>query len=143
MFRNFKVLMAILLVFVLIGSSYAFAAANTIEVSNAGQGVQTVSGYAITSLVYNLKTSDPKSVDTIVFTVTPDAGGGNKVAAASVYLQADASAGWIKCALGAPDVNKAVVATCDYTATVSLLMVDVDTTNVVASSTTGTGPAVP
>lgn len=146
MFRNFKVLMVIMLVFVLIGSSYAFAAANTIEVSNAGQGDVPVSGYEISDLVYNLNATDPTKVDTIVFNVTPDAAGVTKNAAEVVYLLADSSAAWIQCTVGAPTapaVAPAVGATCDYTKAVTLAMVDVDTTNVVASSTLGTGPAIP
>ncbi len=142
MFRNFKVLMTLMLVFVLIGSSYAFAAANTIETSNAGQGDEPVSGYEITNLVYNLNETDPTIVDTITFTVTPDAAGLNKIAAAVAYIQADTTAPWIQCTL-ADGVLPIKLATCDYTQSISLLMADVDTTNVVASSTTGTGPAVP
>jgi hypothetical protein len=142
MFRNFKVLMALMLVFVLIGSSYAFAAANTIEVSNAGQGSDTVSGYGITNLVYNLNDTDPTTVDTITFTVTPDPAGTNKIAAKVVYLQADQSATWIQCTVSVA-VDPVVNASCDYTKATSLLMKDVDITNVVASSTTGTGPAIP
>ena len=142
MFRNFKVLMALMLVFVLIGSSYAFAAANTIETSNAGQGDQPVSGYVITSLVYNLNGTNPENVDTITFTVNPDPAGTNKIAAKVVYLQADASASWIQCTV-TPAVAPEVTAACDYTQAVTLAMADVDITNVVASSTTGTGPAIP
>jgi hypothetical protein len=148
MFRNFKILMVMMLVFVLVGSSYAFAAANTIELSNAGQGEKMVSGYGITDLKYNLKLGDPTSVDTITFIVTPDEGGENRVAAKSVYIEADKDALaanlWIKCGLVVDGTDPLIMhATCDYRNSINLKMVDVDTTNIVASSTDGTGPLVP
>ena len=55
MFRNFKVLLIVLVVIVAAAGAYAFAAANTVEDSAAGYKASTVSGYAVTDLVYDLK----------------------------------------------------------------------------------------
>lgn len=92
MIRNFKVLIVIMMVFVLIGSSYAFAAANTIDQSNNGVGTTDITGYTTTAIVYNLDADKTKVVD-ITFDVNPvDAGVGQD--AVTVYLNTVAVADW-------------------------------------------------
>ncbi|MEO8357656.1 MAG: hypothetical protein ABI621_17260 [Chloroflexota bacterium] len=44
MFRNFKVLLLVLVVIVIASSAYAFAAANTVPDTKAGDGAGTISG---------------------------------------------------------------------------------------------------
>ncbi|MBM4410742.1 MAG: hypothetical protein FJ037_05385 [Chloroflexi bacterium] len=45
----------------------AFTAANTVPATVAGSGSQTVSGYTITNMVYNLNASNPQNIDSVSF----------------------------------------------------------------------------
>jgi hypothetical protein len=71
MVRTFKVMLVALVVLVLAGSAYAFAAANTIAKSNAGYLASGVSGYAVAGIVYDLNTTTPTQLDKIIFTLAP------------------------------------------------------------------------
>lgn len=62
----------VLAAFALGGAVYT--AANTVPASTAGEGSNTVSGYTITNIVYNLNAADPRDVDTITFVATADNG---------------------------------------------------------------------
>src|SRR5215216_7552018 len=84
MFRNFKVLLSVLVVLVIAGSAYAFAAANTIEASSVGSGTSTVSGYVISNVEYNFAAGDPTEVASIEFDLDKAAG--------TVKIQLDATA---------------------------------------------------
>src|SRR5690349_12172423 len=125
MFRNFKVLLFVLVIIVMAGSAYAFAAANTIEASSVGSGVSTVSGYAVTNVVYNFATNDPTQVSSIEFDLDKAAG--------TVKIQLDATAvtgdtdwDWAPCTISSLHV------TCTPTAT--LLTTAIKNLNVAASS---------
>lgn len=69
MLRNFKVLSVVLVVIVVAASTYAFAAANTVSATKAGDGSGAISGYAVSSVVYNLNSSDPTLLDSVDFTL--------------------------------------------------------------------------
>jgi hypothetical protein len=68
MFRNFKVLMIAFVVLVLAGSGYAFAAANTVDATIAGEGAGAVTGFVITDIVYTLNATDASKIDSVAFT---------------------------------------------------------------------------
>ncbi len=55
----------------------AFTAANTVPVSDAGQGSGVVSGFTITNIDYNLNAATPSNVDTVTFTATAVSGSTN------------------------------------------------------------------
>jgi hypothetical protein len=69
MFRNFKVILTLLVVVVLAASAYAFAAANTVPDTKAGDGAGTISGYTVSSVAYTLNTTDPSQLDAVSFTL--------------------------------------------------------------------------
>ena len=71
MFKKFGILFAVLMVMVLIGAGYAFAAANTVEKSDAGYVASTISGYDITKVAYNYASGDPTTLNTITFEIAP------------------------------------------------------------------------
>jgi len=52
-------------------SAYGFAAANTVATSGAGDGSATISGYSIGGIAYTLNGTDPSTIDSVDFTVTP------------------------------------------------------------------------
>ncbi|TAJ19020.1 MAG: hypothetical protein EPO65_07800 [Dehalococcoidia bacterium] len=49
----------------------AYTAANTVPATVAGSGSGAVSGYTISSIVYNVNASDPRNVDSITFSYSP------------------------------------------------------------------------
>jgi hypothetical protein len=125
MFRNFKFLLFVLAILVLAGSAYAFAASNTIEASSVGSGVSTVSGYAVTNVVYNFATNDPTEVTSIEFDLDKAAG--------TVKIQLDATAvtgdtdwDWATC------TSSSLHVTC--TPATTLLTTSIKNLNVAASS---------
>ena len=71
--RRLLLPVAIVLAAFAIGGA-VFTAANTVPNSTAGEGSNVVSGYTITSIVYNLNAVDPRDVDTITYVATADNG---------------------------------------------------------------------
>lgn len=125
MFRNFKVLLFVLVIIVVAGSAYAFAATNTIDVSNVGSGVSTISGYHVSSIVYNFATNDPTEVTSIEFDL--DAAANTvKVQLDSTAVTGDVDWAWTDCTVSSMHV------TCIPAAT--LLTTDIKNFNVAASS---------
>jgi hypothetical protein len=133
MFRNFKVIMFALMVIILAGGAYAFAAANTIEASAAGYKDAVVSGYTVSGIVYDLDATDPTTVDAIKFSISPSTGA---VVAAIVKLQTVTAGTWKDCTLVA-GTAPAMAVTCTYG---SLALADVTALNIVASSSTDPAP---
>jgi hypothetical protein len=135
MVRNFKLVLAVMFVLVLIGSTYAFANANTIPVSTAGSGTSTVGGFTVSDIVYDLTDADPTTVDNIYFTVTPPTL--TDPEAALAYIQTDATGSWKKdCTLADGSTHattNAMAVTCVYGTPISLT--GITALNVVASST--------
>jgi hypothetical protein len=119
MFRNFKVLLFVLAILVLAGSAYAFAAANTVPNTKAGDGSGTVSGYTITSVDYTLNGTDPSTLDSVAFDVG--------AAATTVKVNLVASGGsWYDCTL-----DTGTTWSCDTT---GLTVSSIDQLRVVATS---------
>jgi len=51
-------------------AAFAFAAANTVPTSYAGEGSATISGYTVTNLVYNLNATNASNIDSVTFTLS-------------------------------------------------------------------------
>jgi hypothetical protein len=83
---------------VLAVTSYAFAAANVVPESGAGDGSKAVSGYTITNVHYTVTGAD---VSAVSFAVTPTAGAG---AASMVKVTLDGT-NWATCSLSAGTWN--------------------------------------
>jgi hypothetical protein len=60
--KSSRVLLVTLLLFVLAGSSYAFAASNTVPPTNAGDGNGIISGYTVSNIVYSTSNGNLTSV---------------------------------------------------------------------------------
>jgi hypothetical protein len=119
MFRSLKVLLMVIVVTILAVSAYAFAAANTVPDTMAGDGSGTISGYTVSSVVYNLNSSDPATLDSVDFTLS--------AAAANVQVKlVSAGSTWYACA---------VVSGNDWTCnTAGATVVSMDELRVVATS---------
>lgn len=120
MFRNFKIVFVLVAVVAISVAAYAFAAANTVPDTKAGDGSGAVSGYTVTSVVYTLNGTDPSLLDEVSF----DLG----AAATQVQVQLVASGTWYACAL-----NAGTVWDCNTTSP-ALNVADIDQLRVVAAS---------
>src|SRR5579864_8168388 len=69
---------------------YAFTASNTVPNATLGQGSNTISGYTVSSVAYNLDGTTPSNVDSVAFTISP-------TTATSVKVQLAAAGTWYSC----------------------------------------------
>ena len=119
MFRNFKILLIVFTITAISVVAYAFAAANTVPATKAGDGLGAVSGYTITSVEYTLNGTNPSTLDSVAFNVG--------AAAATVKVQLDSTGGsWYNCTLG--------TGTTWSCTTTGLNVADIDQLRVVAAS---------
>lgn len=84
----------------LTAGTYAFAAANTVPDTNAGDGSGAISGYTITNVAYDINSdTDPTDVDSVDIDVVADNAG---VDPSAVYVKVDSlSATYTSCVAGA------------------------------------------
>ena len=79
--RSLKMATVLLIVLVLSMAIYAFAAANTVPASSAGDGSGAISGYTVSAIHYNLNATNPGNIDSVTFTLStaPVSGGTTKI----------------------------------------------------------------
>jgi len=77
--RNIRYLAIFALVLVLAGATYAFAAANTVPGSKAGDGSGAISGYAVSAIHYTLNAANPATIDSVTFTLDTAPAGGSTI----------------------------------------------------------------
>lgn len=58
------------------GGVYAYTASNTVSASQAGDGSGAITGFVVSSVKYNLNTSNPSNIDSVTFSLdsSPTAG---------------------------------------------------------------------
>lgn len=89
---TFKVLFVVTAILIMAGATYAFAAANTVPATKAGDGLGVISGYTVTNVVYTFDAADPSLLDMVTFDLS--------AAAATVEVQLVATTGpWYACTL--------------------------------------------
>src|SRR5581483_2534340 len=72
--RAIKVFLIALIAFVFATVATAFAASNTIPSAGAaGDGANTIGGYTVTNVQYNLNASNPANIDSVSFTLSASA----------------------------------------------------------------------
>jgi hypothetical protein len=91
---------------------YAFTASNTVPNASLGQGANTISGYTVSSVAYNLNAATPSNVDSVSFTIAPTTATSVKIqlAPAGSWYSCTNTAGSVSCATTAPQAT-AVAAT--------------------------------
>ncbi|NMC55235.1 MAG: hypothetical protein GYA48_16550 [Chloroflexi bacterium] len=67
--RVFKTLLIVMVALALSGFTYAFAAANTVPGTRAGDGTGAISGYTVSNIVYNLNAANPGNIDSVSFSL--------------------------------------------------------------------------
>ncbi|MGH2746298.1 MAG: hypothetical protein ACRDKB_00015 [Actinomycetota bacterium] len=65
--RRTRIIGAVLFAGVLAAGTYAFTAANTVAASKAGDGSNTITGYTVSNVKYNLDATDPSKVSSYEF----------------------------------------------------------------------------
>lgn len=83
------------LVVLLVTVSFAYAAANTVPVTGAGDGEEVISGYTVTDVHYELYDSDPSKIDSVTFSLTPDGGASEPGTVKVKLIQEDDT--WYNC----------------------------------------------
>ncbi len=106
-------LISLLLIILLMIVSYAFAAANTVPGSNAGDGSGAVSGYTVSNISYALDATDPSLIDSVTFTVSPGS-------VSEVQVQLVNGGSWFNC-----NVASAPTITCNIGGAVTALAANV------------------
>lgn len=87
--RGIKFFGLILIVLVIAGFTYAYAASNTVELTAAGDGAATISGFNVTGVHYNLNATTPSNIDSVTFNISP--------AANTVKISLDGTATYYTC----------------------------------------------
>src|SRR3972149_11152266 len=65
--RSSKMFVVVLAMLVFATTAYAFAAANTVPASYAGEGSGAISGYTVSNIVYTYDTANPSNVTDVDF----------------------------------------------------------------------------
>ena len=68
-FRKTRILLTLLIVGIIAGAAYAFTASNTVPSTYAGDGSQTISGFTVSAVKYNLNATTPTNIDSVQFTL--------------------------------------------------------------------------
>ena len=78
---TFKVFLIAIVALALVGVTTAYAAANVVPASSAGDGSGAISGYTISTIHYVLNAANPGNIDSVTFTLStaPAAGGTIKI----------------------------------------------------------------
>lgn len=110
--RSSRVLLVTLLLFVLAGATYAFAATNSVDDTYAGDGSGTITGFNVTNIEYEVS---GENISSVTFDVT--AQGDPTVTAGVVQVSFDDGTNWeTDCT-----INSGVNWTCDIDPTVTVL----------------------
>ena len=84
--RLFVVVLAVTVVALVV---YAFSASNTVPGAKVGSGSSTISGYTISSVVYNLNASNPQNIDSVTLNTS--------ALANTVKIQLVTAGSWYSC----------------------------------------------
>jgi hypothetical protein len=88
--KLFKVLAVCLIALAMTAAAYAYAAANTVPASNAGDGSGTISGYTVSAIHYTLDPANPANISIVSYTLS--------AAAASAQVTFDGTH-WFACTI--------------------------------------------
>jgi hypothetical protein len=106
--RQALLLSAVVAVALSIGG-YAFTASNTVPNATLGQGSNTISGYTLSSIAYNLNAANPTNLDSVSFTIAPTTATSVKaqLAPAGTWYTCTNTAGAVSCPTTSPQATAA------------------------------------
>ena len=114
--KSSRVLLVTLLLFVLAGATYAFAASNTVEATFAGDGDESISGYFIVDVQYSL-TTDFEDIESVSFKLEDSTG--SALTAGKVAASLTTGGTLVEC-----DSSDGTNWSCDFSGSVSVLNAD-------------------
>ncbi len=68
--RTIKVFLIVIVAFTFASVTYAYAAANVVPASKAGDGSGAITGYTVSAVHYNLNATNPGNIDSVTFTTS-------------------------------------------------------------------------
>lgn len=92
-----KKLVLVILVAVLVAVGFAYAAANTVPVTGAGDGSNIIAGYKVTGVNYNLDPNDPSKIASVSFMLSRLNSESNP--AETVSIQLITGGNWYGCSI--------------------------------------------
>jgi len=95
--KKMRVAYAVVFALILAAITFAYAAANTVPGTYAGDGSSTTSGYTVTNVHYVLNTTNPANIDQVTFTLDAPA--------ADVRIQLVNNGSWFTCSVSGTSVN--------------------------------------
>lgn len=117
MHRTKRTLFVIVIALILAAVTFAYAAANTVPASGAGDGSGDISGYTVSNIHYILNVANPQVIESVTFTLTPITASAG--APTSVRIQLVSTAGnWYSC------TESAGTWTCNVSGAVTVLAAD-------------------
>lgn len=136
--KSKRIILSLLVILVLTASTYAFAAANTIALSAVGYKAQTITGYVITDIVYDLNVTDPAKLDKIIFSIAPTTAGDPKPVVVLISTTAAGSENYATSACVVTLVASPYLVTCTFVPTITVAsVVQLD---IIASSSANPAP---
>ena len=113
---------ALMIVGLLSTGAMAFTASNSVPTSKSGQGSGAVSGYAASSVHYSLNSTDPRTIDSVTFTLdsTPASG-------STIKVQVATGGTWFTCSATGTSV------TCPSSGTMGVAVSTADNLSVVVA----------
>ena len=119
--RNVRYMAIFALVLVLAGATYAFAAANTVPGSKAGDGNGTITGYTVSTIHYIVNGTNPATIDSVTFTLNTA-----PVAGSTIKIKlVNAGSTWYSC------TNVGAAVTCNNGSTLGAPVSSADSLEVV------------
>ena len=94
-----KKVVLVVLVAVLVAVGFAYAAANTVPVTGAGDGSAAISGYNVTNVQYILDTTNPDKIKTVEFSLSAKNASAPIPTTVKITLESSSNATWFKCTL--------------------------------------------
>lgn len=67
--KSIKILVLVMVILALTGFTYAYAAANLVPATKAGEGTGVISGFTVTAVVFNLDINSPANIASVTFTL--------------------------------------------------------------------------
>ncbi len=89
-----RTVIAVLAVLLIMIAAYAYAAANEVPETGAGDGSDIISGYTVTNVHYTLDNANPANISSVSFNIDPSAGAGP---VGDVRVQLVTAGSWFNC----------------------------------------------
>ncbi len=120
--RAFKVFLIVMVAFAFASVTYAYAAANVVPASKAGDGSGAITGYTVSAIHYVLNSTDPSTIDSVTFTLNS-----TPVAGSTIRIRLVAAGSWYTC------TNVSAAVTCNNGTTLGATVLSADLLQVVVS----------